>query len=495
MVKIIGIIVVLVLALLFVVLTCRSKGSDHYKWIGIALFVAFCFSWIIPYGLFQDGTIYDLGLLRLGLSDIPNVIYTGIYFSMYNILYLLALGGFYGVISKTDGYSTLVKKLANVIKGKEIVSTIIIILVLACLTSLIGNTFVILFFVPFLVSVLLNAKFDKVTTMGITFGSVLVGVLGATFGTDSLYWFNAYTGSEITVGLKYRLVLAAVAIILFIALNVYRVIKMKTKSRINDVKEDLYVLEDTKNAKGKIWPTVIILALIAIFIIVGYVNWAETFKIEFFNDFHTKLTGLKLGSIKIFSVILGSKATALGSLQISSMITILLLTTVLVAFMNRMKFKDMFESFGQGIVKILKPVSLYILVNILFMVAMDGNNSSTFMATISDWAFGLTKTFNPYITTVTAFVTSIFNSDFGYTGFLVGSVLTTTFKDSLALAHTIYVATYGLVQVCVPTSGLLLIGLSYLKVDYKQWFKYIWMFVVAFILVLLIFVTVAHFWL
>ena len=104
--------------------------------------------------------------------------------------------------------------------------------------------------------------------------------------------------------------------------------------------------------------------------------------------------------------------------------------------------------------------------------------------------FGLTKSFNPYITTITSFITSIFHADLGYTSYLVGSILSTTYAESLNIAHTIYVTTYGLVQVFMPTSALLLVALSYMKIDYKSWFKYIWIFAAAMLVVLLIVVTV-----
>ena len=49
---------------------------------------------------------------------------------------------------------------------------------------------------------------------------------------------------------------------------------------------------------------------------------------------------------------------------------------------------------------------------------------------------------------------------------------------------------YGLVQLCIPTSGLLLVGLSYLNIDYKSWMKYIWIFILALIILLLVLFTV-----
>ena len=35
-------------------------------------------------------------------------------------------------------------------------------------------------------------KLDKITAFVVTFGSMLVGSLGATYGSDALTWFNYY---------------------------------------------------------------------------------------------------------------------------------------------------------------------------------------------------------------------------------------------------------------------------------------------------------------
>ena len=36
----------------------------------------------------------------------------------------------------------------------------------------------------------------------------------------------------------------------------------------------------------------------------------------------------------------------------------------------------------------------------------------------------------------------------------------------------------GLVQIIAPTSALVMLGLSYLEIPYKKWFKHIWKFFV-----------------
>ena len=49
---------------------------------------------------------------------------------------------------------------------------------------------------------------------------------------------------------------------------------------------------------------------------------------------------------------------------------------------------------------------------------------------------------------------------------------------------------YGIVQLFMPTSAILIIGLSLMKIDYKSWLKYIWLFVVGMLIILLVLFTV-----
>ena len=483
---VIGIIVVLALAILMAVFTCKSKSNDLFKWVGIVIFIAFCFTWVLPYGTFQNGTFYEYGMNRLGLSDIPQILYYAVYFCLTTVLYFLALGGFYGVLSKTKSYNALVKKFAKFINGKELPVSIVLIILLMVLTSLLKSTLVLLVFIPFIISVLLNAKFDKVTTMGLTFGSLLVGSIAATYGTESLYWFNNYASTNVTVGIVHRLILGLIALALFVGYNVYRVLKMKKGKRNAEVEDDPFMVEDVKG-KVKTWPMIVIFALLFVFIILGYVNWNANWEIGAFDKFHTWLTELTIGKeFTIFSYILGTNALAFGMMEVSTMIVTLAIVSILVAAVGKLRPSEFAMSYAEGIKKVLKPICLYALTYVIFIITY----MTPFATKITDWAFGLTKAFNPFIALITAFVTSIFHADLGYTSYLVSGVLTAKYASDFTLLHTIYVTTYGLVQVFVPVGGLLLFGLAYLKLDYKSWFKYIWIFALAMLIVLLIFVVI-----
>ena len=138
-----------------------------------------------------------------------------------------------------------------------VLSSVIVSVILFILTSIVTETFIVIAFIPFFISILLRTKLDKLSVFAITFGSVLVGVLGATYGTESLAGFNeilnSNAGLELTLkyGLKYRFIIAAVTLVLynfFLIMRVKKVLKDGNKTTKNSiVEEDPFKVEETKS--------------------------------------------------------------------------------------------------------------------------------------------------------------------------------------------------------------------------------------------------------
>ena len=90
-------------------------------------------------------------------------------------------------------------------------------------------------------------------------------------------------------------------------------------------------------------------------------------------------------------------------------------------------------------------------------------------------------------TILAAILTHTFHSDLGYTGYSIGSLITNIYSgENVALGFLIFFALYGLLQFVLPTSIILITGLAFAKVDYKDWMKYIWRFALGMFFVLLI---------
>ena len=68
--------------------------------------------------------------------------------------------------------------------------------------------------------------------------------------------------------------------------------------------------------------------------------------------------------------------------------------------------------------------------------------------------------------------------------------MTNVYADNIEIVHTIFTSMYGIVQIFVPTSAMLVLGLSMMKISYKDWLKYIWLYVIGMIIILLVLFTV-----
>ena len=152
-----------------------------------------------------------------------------------------------------------------------------------------------------------------------------------------------------------------------------------------------------------------------------------------------------------------------------------------------MSFNEYIESFYEGTKKMFKPLLCLLGVNLVFTTSYIAGQP---IASIYNWILNLVEGFNPFITSIVAFISSLFQVDFGYVAYTVGSFATTVFADNFAIAHTIFTSMYGIVQIFMPTSMILVTGLALTKVSYKEWFKYIWLFVVGMIIILLVLFTV-----
>ena len=459
------------------------EKHDLFKIVLLAVLITIVFTWIIPYGQIASGTYTKVGLARQGLSDILLAgVYSGSLF-IQQIIFLLFIGIFYGILSQVSGYKALVNKIADKLKGKEKLFVIVSTLIVALLTSILSQVYVVLIFIPFIINIASRLKLDKITTFLCSFGAMIVGVLGATYGTDGLtsfiYYLNYYQSVTIVDEVAIRFGILALAFVLY---TFFTLQHMNKKNKKEEKVEDIYEIEDEHSTKIKVWPMIIFLSIIAIFIILGYVNWSENFNIEIFNDFHTWLTGLKIGEYTVVSYILGANATALGAWDLYTITVIMALVLLVAVIVYRAKFDEVIENALEGVKKIIKPVLLLLMIYTVFVFVYW----CPFTATICNWITHFADGFNPFLASLSAIVSSLFYIDFGYAGYVLGDILTTTYGEFFNLGILIYSTMNGLVQFVAPTSVLLIFGLSYLNIPYKNWMKHIWKFALCMLAFLVI---------
>ena len=158
------------------------KKHNLFKVVGISILVTVLLTWILPTTYYQyeitSGARSQVGLFDL--FSYPSVVLS--YFG--NIaLYILIIGGFYGILNKIGAYRSILDGIAKKAKGKEYIILMVLILLLSVLTSVCGVSFGLLIVVPFVISLVLLMGYDKVTAAMVTVGSIAVGIMGTTFAS------------------------------------------------------------------------------------------------------------------------------------------------------------------------------------------------------------------------------------------------------------------------------------------------------------------------
>ncbi|MEG0026482.1 MAG: hypothetical protein RR847_05655 [Bacilli bacterium] len=500
------------------------KKYDLLKVLGIAFLILVVLSWIIVPGSLASGQfVKGEGTTPLGLFDLFRlpVVTIGSCFQ-YGIIVLL-IGGFYGVLNKTGVYEKIVEGLSKKFNGKEKKFLIITMLMFILLSSLTGLTWVLFIIVPFIAAVLLMMGFNKITTLAATVGSILIGLMGATYG----FGINGFIINLFEINVNYQIVTKVVFLLVITVLYVGFVTMMATIIKENkptkkevakktstksttskkedktkkeekpkeEIKESLDIPLFIKGeAKDKsTWPLIIISIFMILLLLFGMYNFFYSFEIEVFQKFHTNLTEFTIGGYAIFAKLLGN-VSAIGYWGNYELAVILIFATILISLIYGIKFKDMMDGFVTGVKQMLKPAFYTVIASIIFVFLVTSGTGNSICDTIVNWILSFSKDFNAFFTSLAAGVGSLFYNDFYYLVYSVTGYYTTaiTSASTLGVIGIIYQAIYGLFMLFLPTSIILIAGLSYLDVSYKEWLKYIWkLLLILFVAIIIVIVIVA----
>ena len=118
----------------------------------------------------------------IGLADIL-VNYFGVVLQnfCYIVLFVLVVGGFYGVLNKIPAYKKLLDKIVTSVKPLGKKAIFVTILLFAVIASLTGMTMQLIIFVPFVASIIILLGYDKLVALSSTIVSILIGYIGGVF--------------------------------------------------------------------------------------------------------------------------------------------------------------------------------------------------------------------------------------------------------------------------------------------------------------------------
>lgn len=463
------------------------KKNNTLKVLLIVILFACLLTWIFPISYYNGGLITDTRY-PVGLFDIFSYSTLTLYYFGSTAIYALVVGIFYAVFEKTGVYRKVCDKIAKLFKGKELVFFITVITLLVTIVAFCGFSFELLFLLPLLTSIILLMGYDKLTVAMTLIGSVSVGIIGNLYS-------KAIVGTYIenlTFGYNELIIYKVIILVLGIALLVFNIIRHNKKIDVkkDENKELIAEKVEVKSKKGHVKssiPAIVIFDLILVLMILGSLNFSGAFKIEVFEKFHESVMNVKIGEFAIFAKILGSslEQASLGSWTSVEFTALMLMASILLAIIYRIKINDLFDDVKEGAKKFALPAFLIVLAYMMIIVTTN----HPFLLTILKPLLTITDGFNSVTLAISMFVTSIFKIEPYYIATSVFPYLGSIIEDTsvYALIGFITQSMQGLSMLIAPTSIVLLAVISYLKIDYTKWFKTIWKFfgellVVAFIL-------------
>lgn len=462
------------------------KKTGLFKIIMFVLLGVVAFTWIFSASYYTDGALTELGMYQVGFFDYFQLIFASFEFSYFIqiLILLVSIGALYGVLNKTGKYRAWIEKIAGNFKGAELIFMIIIAFIIAALSSAYDYGFMLFIFFPFVISIILAMGYDKITACVCTFGALLVGTIGNTLGYSTSGIIVETLGTKLATGIVFKLVLFVLAL----GVLIFYLYKAKINKKAKNDEEDLFLGEKISN-KYSIAPIIVILCTLFVLLVLGCTNWSSTFGVEAFTKFNDKIAAVEvklphlhitsegfdvgMEKVAIFKNLLGT-VSALGEWYYAEMGVMCLLAALLVGAFYGMKFKDRFEYMAEGAKKML-PSALMIM--LAYAVVYFAGNTM-FYPTIASFILGITEKFNVFLSSIAMILASALHVDMLYVAnYALPQIVATDGNTTLITLLT--QGMYGVTMFIAPTSAVLVLGLTYLNIPYKEWIKKTWKLTLA----------------
>jgi len=454
-----------------------KKKSDKVLILFVIILAFAILSWFIPQGTFSYGVYTAVeSPIRAGIFDIFVDLFLAIYYNYTDILYILVVGGCYGVLSKTKSYRKLVDKTANLIKGKEMIAMGVTTLIVSLITSFTDQLLLMFVAVPFISTVFMRNGYDRLTALFASFGGIFVGFIGQTFGYFGIDYLKQVTALTPSYLIGWKFGIYVIALVLF---NVFAMLHMKKHSNVDETEYDLFSTEElqekvTKGKKAtKIWPIVTVFVITLIILVMGHISWTESFNVTAFTNGYSKFTeSFKVADVPVFSTLLGSQMQAFGkweNLIVASFVT--MCATIIISLIDKMKFGDFVLRFEVGIKKVLRLAIVFGLVQTVYVMSRNFQ----WVDTIINKLLG-SGSFNILTLMIISFVATLFTVQPGYGNYIYGAYLANAFTDKLAISALVWHVGQGFALLLAPTSLILFMALSYYDITYKKYLSGIWKF-------------------
>lgn len=407
---------------------------------------------------------------KAGLSDIIMSPINGLKDAIDVSLYVLLMGGFLGVVTKTGALDAGIGSIVKKLNGKEFILIPILMFIFSLGGSSFGMAEETLAFYALITATMMAAGFDALTGVATVLLGAGCGVLGSTvnpfvvsISIDSLKGVGIGVNQAIVMGIGIALWLSSLLISIYFVLKHAKKVKFNPEKTILsdfEIKESKKAFSNKNNevleftTKRKVVLALFILTFIVM--ICGIIPW-EKFGITIFTK-----TDFLMG-------------TSLGNWWFSELATWYTLMAIIIGIIYGFKEKEIVSYIIEGasemvgvalIIGISRGVS--VIMNSTGLDSYVLNNASKALSGMSAILF-INIAFLIYIG-----LSFLIPSTSGLAS--VSMPIFGPLANSLGFSPEIIISTLGagcgLVNLITPTSGVIMGGLAIAKVDYGTWIKF-----------------------
>ena len=452
----------------------RSFTLSAFTIILILTFILAIVTHFLPEAAFEGENLVDgSGVVGATLSQTLLAPILGFSDAIDICLFVLILGAFLKVVTKTGALETGIEVLIKKLKGKELV----LIPILMFIFSIGGTTYGMLEetvgFYAILSVAMVAAGMDTLVASAVVLLGAGSGVLGSTINPfavgaaiDSLP-AGVEVNQAVIIGLGIILWLTTYIICtLAVMLYAKKVIAKKGSTFLSlqekkDMEEFYAPKEDQKNKKvalsGKQKVTLLLFAFTFVVMIIGFIPWGE-FGITFFDKFTGWLTGASLGNWWFYEAALW-----------------FLVMAIVIGIINGMGESGIVDAFVDGaddmigvILVIAVARGASVLMNVTHLDNYIIYNSADFLSHLPEVLFVPLN----YLLHVVLSVLVPSSSGLATLSTPIIGPLSAQLSYNPEVSIMSMVAANGLVNLITPTCGAIMGGLALAKVEYSTWFKW-----------------------
>ena len=448
-------------------------------------------SHVLPNAKFEGEQIINgSGTVGAKLSDVLISPILGFEDAVDVCIFVLILGGFLAVVTKTGALETGIKVLVKKLKGNEI----ILIPILMFIFSVGGTTYGMLEetvgFYALLAATMYAAGMDSIVGSAIILLGAGSGVLGSTINPFAVgaavsalpEGVVANQGLVILIGTILWLTTLLICIFFVVRyakkvqkdkgstfLSLREQQKMEKKFGGDKLKEDEKV-ELTTKQKITLW----LFGLTFIVMIIGFIPWGE-FNIKFFDSWTGWLTGASLGNWWFYDAALW-----------------FLIISIIIAIVNRFdenKFVDVFVDGANDMVGVILVIAVARGASVLMRTTYLDNyiiyNATKTLANVPEILFTPLN----YLLHIVLSILVPSSSGLATLSTPIIAPLAANLGYSVEVSIMDMVAANGLVNLITPTCGAIMGGLALAKVEYATWFKWALKIIITIILANILILT------